>query len=157
MGSRTRRATTHPGWAQELHTALGDAVPQDATALEVTATLTGEVIRWAKDNGWSATTEVPIGIDRFSRGGVRTGRIDVVVQRSGRPVAIELDRGIKKWSLTKLMWAAEAGHDAVWVRWGAPCTRVAVPDPVILLPMLVRYRRPQEPDLRAWYPADYDA
>ena len=157
MGLQARRTTTHPGWAQELHTALCDAAPQDATALEVTATLTEEVIRWARGNGWPAMTEVPIGIQRFSRGVVRTGCIDVVVQRSGRPVAIELDRGNKKWSLTKLRWAAEAGHDAIWVRWGASRTRLAVPAPVILLPVLVRYRHPREPDLRAWYPADYDA
>ena len=45
--------------------------------------------------------------------------MDLLFKRpGGRPaIAVEIDRGNKQWSLTKLGAEVDAGNIALWVRW----------------------------------------
>jgi len=67
-------------------------------------------------------------IARQARVGPRQARLDVVCERPGglAPVAIEIDRFGKVWSLQKLIAEADAGAVVLWVRWRGR-TQVAIP------------------------------
>lgn len=91
---------------------------------QTTALLTDRVAEWARSQGWSVRFEVASRITRTvnrAAGGSSEwqGRLDVVCsRRPGQPpVAIEIDRNNKRWSVEKLSAEAAAGSVALWVRW----------------------------------------
>ncbi|WIM99954.1 hypothetical protein ACTOB_003624 [Actinoplanes oblitus] len=94
----------------------------------MTALLTEHVVGWASDQGWRPEREVRGRIVRQTINGPRQARLDVVCERPGGlpPVAIEIDRTGKVWSLQKLIAEADAGAVALWVRWRGR-TQIAVP------------------------------
>lgn len=105
------------------------AEPREGLSIPETTTLiTEHVVGWARDQGWCPEREVRARIARQTRSGPRQGRLDLVCQRPGglSPVAIEIDRFGKVWSLRKLIAEADAGAVALWVRWRGR-TLVAVP------------------------------
>jgi hypothetical protein len=85
-----------------------------------TAAITHAILRWALARGWPVRTEARVGPRLGSTTDPRRGYIDAIVRRGGgRPdLAIEIDSTDKHWSLVKLHHAAEAGMDALWIRWG---------------------------------------
>jgi hypothetical protein len=89
------------------------------TAAETTDLLTRKTSQWAKMQGWTPAFEVPARISRPTRSGPRRGRLDIVVTRPNglAPIAIEIDRQGKVWSLRKLVAESDAGAVALWVRW----------------------------------------
>ena len=86
----------------------------------VTALITREVAGWALAHGWSVRAEARVGVPSESVHDPRLGFVDVVVHRGGDAphLAIEIDSTDKPWSLAKLRHAADAGMQAVWIRWG---------------------------------------
>ncbi|AEV87853.1 hypothetical protein ACWT_6840 [Actinoplanes sp. SE50] len=94
----------------------------------MTALVTEHVAAWADGQGWHVAREVPARIARQTRNGPYQARLDMMCQRPGNlpPVAIEIDRTGKVWSLRKLVAEADAGAVALWVRWRGR-TRIAIP------------------------------
>ncbi len=85
-----------------------------------TTEITRAIIRWSLARGWPVRTEARVGLLARSAADPRLGYIDAIVRRgNGQPdLAIEIDSTDKQWSVDKLLHAAVAGMDAVWVRWG---------------------------------------
>ena len=114
--------------AASLRTRLSSLSREGLSFPQVTALLTEHVVGWASDQGWQPACEVRSRIARQTKNGPRQGRLDVVCERPGglAPVAIEIDRFGKVWSLQKLIAEADAGAVALWVRWRGR-TQVAIP------------------------------
>ncbi|UGT58866.1 hypothetical protein [Nocardia asteroides] len=107
-------------WTRSLADWLAPVRATGLTSSQTTALITAHTLEWARSKRWKPATEVPALIERSSANG-RTyrGRLDVVCERSWwrPPIAIEIDRANKRWSLDKLIAEADAGHVALWVRW----------------------------------------
>ena len=109
--------------ADDLASVLFTLEEGSLSTAAVTALITGEVARWALSRGWSVRSEARVRLpaDSLPRAvRERTGFIDLIVGRGGgQPdLAIEIDSTDKEWSLAKLRHAAEAGMQAIWIRWG---------------------------------------
>jgi hypothetical protein len=104
----------------DLATALFALQARRRTTAEVTAQITGAIVRWAVARGWSPLTEARVRLPNSSPDARRLGYVDVMIRRSGSDpdLAIEIDSTDKPWSVAKLRHAAQAGMRAVWVRWG---------------------------------------
>jgi hypothetical protein len=106
-------------------------------SVAITREIIGEIRRWADAKGWRCESEVDSGVAR--RGGPGKtwqhykGYVDLVVHRGQLPpIAIEVDRADKKWSLVKLGKCASDGMEAIWVRWGYPCL-LGIPRNILLI------------------------
>jgi hypothetical protein len=141
-GEHTARVTGSgiEGAARSLRDWLGCEHFTDVTSVQATAHLTGSIAAWARQYGYRVQREVrPPGVD--SRG--RQGRLDLraVHPAGGRAVSIEIDRGNKRWSLEKLVQAAEHGDIALWVRWSRNSVPLVIPPCVRLLRLgVIRHR-----------------
>ncbi|GAA1027201.1 hypothetical protein GCM10009565_48270 [Amycolatopsis albidoflavus] len=89
----------------------------------VTGLLTGLVRDWAdaqprtfRHNRWIGYRELTVPV---TPGGARRyGRLDVVVNRPGRPdLVIEIDSAHNPRSVEKLLFARDAGAVPIWIRW----------------------------------------
>ncbi|MGW5441414.1 hypothetical protein [Nocardia asteroides] len=105
--------------AQSLRHWLTPVRASGLTSTQTTKLITAHTLEWAHSKRWQTSTEVPALIERTINGRVYSGRVDVVCERSWwrPPIAIEIDRANKSWSVDKLVAEAEAGHVALWVRW----------------------------------------
>lgn len=102
----------------DLATVLFDLDTRGLTTRATTAEITHAIVRWAASRGWRVRTEVRVEPPQ-STAQSRVGYVDVVVREgSGPDLAIEIDSEDKRWSVEKLRYAAAAGMQAVWVRWG---------------------------------------
>lgn len=112
------------GWLNGLHFT-------DLAAPEVTRFFTTSVDQWGLSLGYHARHEAALPAQ-----GQRTGYLDVRLTHhsgAGRPISIEIDRGNKRWSLEKLIHAAELGDFAVWLRWGREPVPLTIPPAVRLI------------------------
>jgi hypothetical protein len=103
----------------DLATALFGLEVGARTTGAVTRQLTRAIVDWALARGWRPRVEARVEAMAPSLT-AKLGYIDVIVSRGdGEPdLAIEIDSGDKPWSVDKLRHAAQAGMQAVWVRWG---------------------------------------
>ena len=103
------------------------------TKKEITAEVTKQTTKWAQSQGWSVQLEVlSRAIRTLPNGNKYRGYLDMVCSRPGRPpIAIEIDRSNKNWSVEKLTGEVEAGSIALWVRWRG--VMIDVPDTIGLV------------------------
>tara|TARA_B100000676_G_C17606714_1_gene594691 strand:- start:150 stop:569 length:420 start_codon:yes stop_codon:yes gene_type:complete len=104
---------------------------------EITTVLTEELVSWANENGWYPEREYKAGIFREHKSGKYEGRIDVYVNRDSLipekglpPLAIEIDRGNKKWSIMKLEHLQGRGCSCLWIKWGKKID-IEIPDGIM--------------------------
>ena len=87
----------------------------------ITREITTAVSEWACTYKYRCAFEVALpGIERNNNKGAV---IDVVLENdedNSAPIAIEIDRGNKTWSIRKLMHAVSQGYVALWIKWGLP-------------------------------------
>jgi hypothetical protein len=106
------------GPVDELATALFALDVQKLSTGLVTRHITDVVVKWALARGWTPRVEARVEAVTLA-GGRRLGYVDVLVHRPGEPdLAVEIDSGDKPWSVDKLQYAAAAGMQAIWIRWG---------------------------------------
>lgn len=124
VGSATVRGmqgrNPHVVAAESLAAWLSTISLAGRSSQQATRLITEAIAEWARRQGWEVEFEVPALITRPVRGGREfRGRLDIVCDRGeDLPlIAIEVDRGNKRWSLQKLVAEAEAGNLAIWVRW----------------------------------------
>ncbi len=96
-------------------------VSADTESEAVTARLGEVVTRWGVTRGASIQGEAAVVVE----GSSRRGRLDFLLWWEDAILAIEIDRGNKKWSLKKLQRAARGigglSTGSLWVRWkGVP-------------------------------------
>lgn len=85
---------------------------------------------WARSRSLFCELEVNLGATRVLRSGyLYRGYLDIVIDRW---LAIEVDSGNKRWSLTKLEDAQRRGYVPVWIRWRSP-QKLHVPSSVRLI------------------------
>ncbi|MFJ4651130.1 hypothetical protein ACIP5Y_07630 [Nocardia sp. NPDC088792] len=114
MRSRNRTARL----AASLHRHLQPVSLSGLTAREATTMLTYQTAEWARKHWWTVTFEAPARVSRPTRRGPYRGRLDLLCTSwFRRPIAIEIDRANKMWSLDKLQAEADAGASTLWVRW----------------------------------------
>ncbi|MFV0126333.1 hypothetical protein ACLGI4_01170 [Streptomyces sp. HMX112] len=116
---------------------------QRLTSVEVTGHLTSVVTAWGASHGWAARREAGAGITATARSGrTRTGLLDLLFHRpGGSRLAVEIDRGNKRWSLEKLIHQADTGGCAVWLRWDTKPCSVVIPPQVGLVELRVHQHR----------------
>ena len=106
------------GPVDELATALFALEVERRTTSAVTRQITDVVVKWALARGWTPRVEARVEAVTLS-GSPKLGYVDVLVHRPGQPdLVVEIDSGDKPWSVHKLQYAAAAGMQAVWIRWG---------------------------------------
>ncbi|MFI9051896.1 hypothetical protein [Streptomyces sp. NPDC053427] len=113
-------------------------------AEEVTRHLTRCVEEWGVSQRWTARREAPSCAKPAEGRPPRQGYLDVKFYRPGMSaVAVEIDRGNKRWSLEKLEAEAANGACALWLRWSARPSTISPPAGVGLVELRVlRHRRP---------------
>jgi hypothetical protein len=124
------------GAAQSLRDWLDREHFTHLTPREVTAHLTAGVAGWAEQYGYRVQREAPPP-------GAAYGRLDLRAAHpaGGKAISIEIDRGNKRWSLEKLVTAAEHGDLALWVRWSTTSVPLSVPPGVRLIRLgVIRHR-----------------
>ncbi|MFD7747799.1 hypothetical protein ACFV2V_25240 [Streptomyces sp. NPDC059698] len=119
--------------ARSLRAWLNQQHFSDLSAAEVTAFFTDSVADWATGHGYDVRREVPLPAATRQH---RIGHLDLQLHHRsgrGRPISIEVDRGTKRWSLEKLVQAAELGHLALWLRWCPGLVALPIPPTVRLI------------------------
>jgi len=102
----------------DLAAALFALEVERRTTSAVTRQITDVVVKWALARGWTPRVEARVEAVTLS-GSPKLGYVDVLVHRPGEPdLAVEIDSGDKPWSVDKLQYAAAAGMQAIWIRWG---------------------------------------
>lgn len=104
------------------------------SGVQVTALLADSIGAWGEAHGWRVRREVA---GRASHPAGRRGYLDLICYpRDEPPVAIEIDRTNKLWSLAKLRAEEASGSSAIWVRWGYP-ERIPKPGDVAPIGLVV--------------------
>ncbi len=103
-------------------------IPTGAASVEVTRLLGLSVRSWAVGRGATVQCETPIDVE----GVARRGYLDFLLWWQDSALAVEIDRGNKRWSLNKLAQAGEVGvagleTGAAWVRWKGKSMSAASP------------------------------
>src|SRR6476661_8409807 len=97
----------------------------------VTATITAEVVAWAKAHRFDTRQEVEAVAKKRKPYGRNIGLLDVACTHpSGQQLAIEVDFTNKIWSIEKLAAEADAGKLAIWVKWGGPASLSLIPEKI---------------------------
>lgn len=96
-------------------------VSRQAESRVITAALGEIVTRWGIDRGATIQREAAVVVD----GSTRRGRLDFLLWWEDAALAVEIDRGNKKWSLQKLQHVALGigglATGSLWLRWkGVP-------------------------------------
>jgi hypothetical protein len=107
---------------------------KSSCASQFTAAITREIARLIALAGGQFVPERKIELTRPTKRGPYQGRVDVFgVFPDSSVIAIEIDRGDKRWSLQKLIFAATKLHtQAVWIRWSG-FVNLYVPPSVTLI------------------------
>jgi hypothetical protein len=107
---------------------------KSSCASQFTAAITSEIARLIALAGGQFVPEKKIELTRPTKRGPYQGRVDVFgVFPDSSVIAIEVDRGDKRWSLQKLIFAATKLHtQAVWIRWSG-FVNLHVPPTVTLI------------------------
>jgi hypothetical protein len=108
----------------------------ETPSIEVTKKLTGMICEHFQNLGFWVSREVLCQTQYSSAGSKRepysrNGLIDIVVaSNDGWQLAIEVDRGNKKWSLKKLknFQTTNANSHGIWIRWGGVVSGVETKD-----------------------------
>lgn len=104
------------------------------SGVQVTALLADRIGAWSEAQGWQVRREVA---GRASHPAGRRGYLDLICYPFDEPpVAIEIDRTNKQWSLAKLRAEAASGSSAIWVRWGYP-ERIPKPEDIAPIGLVV--------------------
>lgn len=137
-----------PKFQLELYRQLANSVQHAAvhkyTSKRKTRLLTQIIAGCAQLYGLKFVSECKIVVDD------KLGFVDAALflPESLTPwLCIELDRGNKFWSVTKLIHAANTGSIACWVKWGNPVNpdirRYAVNNGVNILDLTTNYPSPK--------------
>lgn len=105
-------------------------------ARATTSAITKAIVRACKELGARVDTEVDCGKfenPRWKRKS-RSGRVDIVASfQDGSSLAIEIDRGNKRFSVEKLESMRQRGVATLWVRWGGTVRRISREIPVCVV------------------------
>jgi Uma2 family endonuclease len=106
--------------ADDLATVLFAQDFEPLTTARMTRRITRAIGAWAIARGWAVKTEAPVAVAASETNRGQPGFVDVVIRRGGSApdIAIEIDSADKPWSAVKLQYAAAAGMQAIWIRWG---------------------------------------
>jgi len=92
---------------------------------DITELITDEIISWASMNNWGSEREFEIYLIKNKNNQLSRGKIDLVLdgnvsvsENNILPLAIEIDRGDKNWSIEKLQHCQNLGFNCLWIRWG---------------------------------------
>lgn len=112
------RSSVVPG-GKSARFRLDSGKPLNATV--ITAVICASIEQWAMQANFSVCAEVRL--PGLTRGNDYAAVVDYVIGRpASAPLAIEIDRGNKQWSLAKLDHALKIGYEGLWIKWGKPIT-----------------------------------